>query len=649
MPPKKQAQKRTKAKVYTEDDESFDTAPVVEITVNRGQVSPSKGKKSPHTESDSPHKPVHSKSGLEKNRKCRDVPWLILFLVFWVGMAVVAYSAILNGDPRKIIVPMDYLGNFCGLSNANSTSNSTVNAYADQSARPYLYYFDPVLLTKASYICVAECPTLTAATVTIGTSICRYDQVPTSGNLASLIASGLCTSYTYKSSPVIGRCLMTADIPASVSQSNNTNLATMSASEILSAGSNTIVSSISDITVGWPVLVGAAAITVVLCFIWLLMLQVIASFMVWLTVALVNLIMIVGSAWLYFYWQAVLLKLNNSLNGTSTVAVGIIGYINAYSGIDSVNNSLLSQQEVDSIGIGFYVMASIAGLLLLVTIAMLRRIATAIQIIKVASKACLRMPLIIFFPLIIWIGIAGLFVYFVWIGLYIITPVTDWHITIFGMTWNHPQLQTIVSYYHIFGFLWALWFLNAYNQVTIAGAIATWYWTMDKTEKLDRPLIRSASRTCRYHLGSIAIGSLLIAIVEFIRILLYQVARQASRSKIPALKYIIACLQCFLKCISMLLKFVNKNAYIYIAITGKGFFQSAGAAASLLLRNAAKTVALDFVADFILLISKLIVAALAGYGAYVYLLYGGSTLGTIRNPYVIAITSGLAGFIVITL
>lgn len=255
--------------------------------------------------------------------------------------------------------------------------------------------------------------------------------------------------------------------------------------------------------------------------------------------------------------------------------------------------------------------------------------------------------------MLIWTGIAGLFVHFIYIGLYIITPKAPWSITIGSAIWADPNLQYIVSYYHLFGFLWALWFINGFSQVALAGAIGTWYWTMDKTESMRSPVIRSVRRTCRYHMGSIAVGSLLIALVELIRILFYQFARQVSKTHISWLKYLIACMQCMLACVSMIVKFINKNAYIYIgtctiilAIKGKAFFTSAGAATGLLIRNAARTIAINFVADFILLTSKVIVSAITGFGIYAYLTYAPNPYGVVRNPYVIVIVGTIAAFIV---
>lgn len=178
------------------------------------------------------------------------------------------------------------------------------------------------------------------------------------------------------------------------------------------------------------------------------------------------------------------------------------------------------------------------------------------------------------FPLFVWVGIAALFVYFIYIGLYIITPKTTWKITVGSSSLTDANLMTYASYYHLFGFLWSLFFLSGFSQVTIAGAIGSWYWTMDKSERLRSPVLKSVLRTSRFHLGSIALGSLLIAIVEFIRVILYQIQRNLSKSNMSFLKYLVACLQCCMSCVSTIVKFINREAYIYIAIKGKAFFSS---------------------------------------------------------------------------
>lgn len=73
--------------------------------------------------------------------------------------------------------------------------------------------------------------------------------------------------------------------------------------------------------------------------------------------------------------------------------------------------------------------------------------------------------------------------------------------------------------------------LSAIEQCTVAGAVATWYFA-DNKRKLGWPIVGSFWRTIRYHLGSLALGALLIAIVQVFRILLaYVQGRYVTRQK----------------------------------------------------------------------------------------------------------------------
>ena len=53
------------------------------------------------------------KGPLDK-RSCKDIIWLLLFIVFWVGMVVIAQWSLRNGDPYRILYGEDSFGNTCG-------------------------------------------------------------------------------------------------------------------------------------------------------------------------------------------------------------------------------------------------------------------------------------------------------------------------------------------------------------------------------------------------------------------------------------------------------------------------------------------------------------------------------------------------------
>ncbi|KAJ3360421.1 hypothetical protein HDU91_004600 [Kappamyces sp. JEL0680] len=489
------------------------------------------------------------------------------------------------------------------------------------SAKPYVYYFDPVALTTGTFICVATCPTTTQLLSDYTSALCRYDQTPTASNYLSLVSSGVCASYTYASSSVLNRCLPTGVITAVVTTANSSTAAV--STSLLTSSMSSTMSILSGIVYTWPVIVVGIGASVFVSLIWLAMMQVIAGLFVWITLAAANLGFLFSAVWLYFYWQNQVA----SLAGTTYMSGNAAGtaFINAF-GISSTN--LVDSSTVTYLAWVFYIVAVLAGLLLLFTIAMIKRIKMAVAVIKQASYAMLKMPLIV-------------------VGVYIVTPNTvPASVTIGSWSWTNANTQNVEIAIHLFGFLWTLFWLMGINQVTLAGAFASWYWSVDKKARLYFPVMKSFFRTLRYSLGSIAVGSLLIAIVEFIRIVLYQAQRYATKSKSTYLKYLVACLQCCMACVSVMVKFINRNAYIVIAVTGQPFFKSAGHATSLMLKNALRLVAVDFVSAFVLLLSKIIVAVIPSIAAYIYILKNASLYSGVVYPQVSVALIALGSFLI---
>jgi hypothetical protein len=85
-----------------------------------------------------------------------------------------------------------------------------------------------------------------------------------------------------------------------------------------------------------------------------------------------------------------------------------------------------------------------------------------------------------FFPIFNGLLVLALALYFIYIYLYIITPTGAVSVNVQGATWSGEKTSTYFYWFHIFGCLWGWGFLTGINQVTLAGAVASYYWTMDK-------------------------------------------------------------------------------------------------------------------------------------------------------------------------
>ena len=130
---------------------------------------------------------------------------------------------------------------------------------------------------------------------------------------------------------------------------------------------------------------------------------------------------------------------------------------------------------------------------------------------------------------------------------------------------------TYMAVYNLFGFFWGLFFLEALDQMVLAGAFASWYWTLDKRDVPKLPLMSSFYRTLRYHLGTLAFGSLLIAIIRLIRVMIEYIEEKLKEyhQDNPVVKCCLCFCKCCFYCLEKFMKFLNRNAYIMTAIYGK--------------------------------------------------------------------------------
>lgn len=83
-------------------------------------------------------------------------------------------------------------------------------------------------------------------------------------------------------------------------------------------------------------------------------------------------------------------------------------------------------------------------------------------------------------------------------------------------------------------------------------------------------VVASLKRLLRYSLGSVALGSLIVSIVEWVRFILESLRRRLkfvdSTRESRFGKTVSSSSQCCLGCIDWTLKSVNRNAYVMVGI-----------------------------------------------------------------------------------
>ncbi len=113
-------------------------------------------------------------------------------------------------------------------------------------------------------------------------------------------------------------------------------------------------------------------------------------------------------------------------------------------------------------------------------------------------------------------------------------------------------------------------FLNALNQFVLASSACIWYFNQGKDGVDSKGEVSTSFyRAFRYHLGSLAFGSLIIAIIQFIIAVLEYLKKKteaAGEQKSKIYKCLISCCQCCLACIAKCVEFINRHAYIQVII-----------------------------------------------------------------------------------
>jgi len=185
--------------------------------------------------------------------------------------------------------------------------------------------------------------------------------------------------------------------------------------------------------------------------------------------------------------------------------------------------------------------------------------------------------------------------------------------------------------YTFFMYLWVNAFFIAAGQCIIAGAVGVWFFNQSKDGAFQRGALRkSVWNVVRYHMGSLAFGSFIIAMVQFIRYVMLFLEKQAQARKNRVMVYVLKCVQCLIWCFEKCLEYINKLAYIHIALLGTNFCSSAKKAFYLMLRHAARFAAVAVLGSAIDLIGFLCILAATTIVGYI--------IQTSLHPEVSAVT-----------
>ncbi|KAM4696200.1 choline transporter-like protein 4 [Rhinophrynus dorsalis] len=601
-------------------------------------------------------------NGPIKKRSCTDILCCILFMVFILGYIVVGILAWLYGDPRQVIYPRNSTGMYCGV--------------GDNQGKPFVLYYDLLkcvtgtnilaaalngLQCPTTQVCVDECPRDFKWALPNGSPSTVYIQKycqpsinlsDTSLTVSEIASKELCPVFLVPSVPFFNRCFPGANL--TFPQDFNISGLTANQSKAnITAAANQIMDSFNfqnlgkkifeDFAKSWSWILIGLVIAMIVSLLFLILLRFTAGFLVWLLI--IGVIGVVGYGIYHCYMEY------DTLNkqGSQIADVGFTFNLGVYFRVKETWLAI------------FIVLCVVEVILLLVLLFLRKRILIAIALIKEASKAIGYIMSSLFYPIITFVLLLVCVAYWGMTALYLATSGAPLYristvnrslpgcenitgnVTCDPMTFsasnttckearcifyrynNEGLFQSNLfnlQIYNVIGFLWCMNFVIALGQCVLAGAFASYYWAFHKPKDIPYfPLSAAFMRTLRYHTGSLAFGALILTIVQLIRIILEYLDHKLKGAQNPCTRFLLCCLKCCFWCLEKFIKFLNRNAYIMIAVYGKNFCVSAKNAFKLLMRNIVRVVVLDKVTDLLILFGKLIVVG--GVGVLAFFFFSG--------------------------
>lgn len=586
-----------------------------------------------------------------KDRHCTDVFCLILFIVFLFIYVFIGVLAIIQGNPKSLIEPSDSLGNLCGQNRFQS--------------RPYQLYFDigkcltdGVLsfLCPTRKICVESCPThyshyqslqsmetsrILPRNTTRSQLICVYDYNPQRDNrsIVQIVNAGLCAPYTIASEPFLGRCLPSALTNMFDYEQNQRNVSVKLLNTQIFQIDNfanvarVIFSDLDRIKESFALFILLACL---LALIYMFIMRLFTGFMVFLTILLFLTVLLLCST---FCWYSI-------YTGEDLVY--------EYSTVARIVNDFIKLRTI------YYVFGCVTTFLfclsLFIVLTLFNRIRLSIILLEQGARAVFSvLSTFLWSPLIIilFILLTSIIIYIEMclstVGKPIFRSIVNnqsipclpnFNSTecVFQQTYGYDALvlnqtdpitrsmieflvdwKEYLQWSNLFAYLWFGAFLFALEEMVLAAVFSNYYWSNEKI-LIPSPLSYSAGLILRFHLGSIAFGSLLIAMLRYIRIVLDYINRKFSSVDANFLfRCIFKCFGCFLWLFEKFLKFLNKNSYVLIASRGYSFCKATHKAFGYVINNCLRFLVLVHLTEWILFCGIILICTCNTYLFYHYL------------------------------
>ncbi|CAK0789346.1 unnamed protein product [Prorocentrum cordatum] len=475
---------------------------------------------------------------------CTDVPCCCVFIAAIVGTIVMCSTAAQQGGVGRLYAGIQADGLICGVDQQVQKQPYLAWCYGPGPAggKPTTSSF-----TIATSKCVTKCPSSASG---VGPIECPE------GSYSSV-----------NSRPFLGRyCLPEIAFKNGLQDIADTELGS-------SAQQWTLI--VSSIGTSWQLLVFVFFLAFVMGFLYLGFLRCCAEGMIWSCIFLSFLGF--GGTGIYLWVNAS--SIASKLPADMEISEGVIG-----------------EEENIARGTAMVCLVVAAGVVCLAC-CLGSSIKRAVSCVEAACEAIYEMPSLLMGPAVKAMvqGVLAIVLLYGYLTVYSAGNVSAGSK---GGVGRHVE-HTWNEWWQIIGFIvmafWIVTFVDALFQFTMAFAFATYYY---KPYGVNRQ--KDVNGFCAvavenwpinigvmYHAGSLAFGSLLVAVLHALQKLM-EYARVKNQETVDSalVKCVLCCVECLVGCCAEAVEVVNKNAYIDMAVSSNGFCVSAREAMDIIVHNA---------------------------------------------------------------
>ncbi|KAK7472552.1 pH nine-sensitive protein 1 [Stygiomarasmius scandens] len=197
-----------------------------------------------------------------------------------------------------------------------------------------------------------------------------------------------------------------------------------------------------------------------------------------------------------------------------------------------------------------------------------------LQVVMDVSKHHISVYVVAFIALILQ---AALSVWYVFTAIAIYAKWTPGSPSCNGSSCSSGKVAGLI-FYATFSYLWTSQVIGNVALATLAGGpYGCWYYFGPRSDGQmpNHPTLSAFARASTFSLGSIAFGSLIVTILELIKLLLQAAQNNANAEGHPVEACLACCAACFIGCIENAVEYFNRYAYIEIALYGKPYIDAA--------------------------------------------------------------------------